>query len=100
MPLVSVAMPVYNSEDYIAEAIESILAQTFTDFDLLIVDDASTDGSAEIIRSYRRRDDRVRAFRLEQIHGPLFAKSFGIAKSRSDIVVLMDAKDISLPERP
>ena len=57
MPLVSVVMPVFNGEKYLAEAIESILSQTFTDFELLIVDDGSRDCSAEIIRGYEKRDE-------------------------------------------
>ena len=66
MPLVSVVMPVYNGEKFLAEAIESILAQTFTDFEFLIVDDGSQDNSAEIIRAYEERDDRIRFFQLER----------------------------------
>ena len=62
MPLVSVIMPVYNGEKYVTEAIDSILAQTFTEFELLIVDDGSQDNSAEIIRAYEKRDGRIRFF--------------------------------------
>ena len=63
MPLVSVLMPVYNLEEYVGEAIESILAQTFTDFEFIIVDDSSTDGSAQIIRGYAEGDARVRVLK-------------------------------------
>ena len=60
MPAVSVVMPVYNGETYVAAAIESILGQTFTDFEFLIIDDGSQDGSLELIRSYEACDDRIR----------------------------------------
>lgn len=62
-PTVGVGMPVYNGEDFIADAIESILNQTFEDFELLICDNASTDGTAEICRSYATKDERIRYIR-------------------------------------
>jgi glycosyltransferase involved in cell wall biosynthesis len=58
-PAVSVMMPVYNAERYVAQAVESILAQTFTNFEFLIVDDGSTDRSREILEEYARRDGRI-----------------------------------------
>lgn len=55
-------MPVYNTEKYLSEAIESILAQTFVDFEFIIIDDGSTDRSWEIIEEYAKKDDRIRVF--------------------------------------
>ena len=77
MPLVSVVMPVFNGEKYLAEAIDSMLAQTFTDFELLIVDDGSQDRSAEIIRGICEiREERIRFFqRLEKNRGVPFARN-------------------------
>ena len=98
-PRVSVVMPVFNGEKYLAEAIESILTQTFTDFNLLIVDDSSQDGTAAIIRSYMKGDDRVRSYRLEQNLGTSHARRIGIENSRAEIIAIMDADDISLPKR-
>ena len=63
MPLVSVVMPVFNGEKFLVEAIESILSQTFTDFELIIVDDGSTDGSPDIVRAYEQ-DSRIRFVQL------------------------------------
>lgn len=63
MPLVTIGMPVYNSERYLAQSIESLLAQTYTDFVLVISDNASTDGTAELCQKYVRQDTRVRYFR-------------------------------------
>lgn len=99
MPLVSVIMPVYNGEKYLAEAIESILAQTFTDFELLIVDDGSTDDSAAIIRSYEERESRIRFFQLPRNMGMADARNHGIAAARGDYIAGMDCDDISLPLR-
>ena len=99
MPLVSVIMPVYNDEGYVATAIESILAQTFTDFELIVVDDGSSDASAAIVRAYANRDKRIRFFQLERNQGPAVARNRGIAAAGGDFVAGMDSDDISLPER-
>ncbi len=99
MALVSVIMPVYNGEKYLAEAIDSILVQTFTDFELLIVDDGSQDGSAEIIRSYEKRDRRIRFFQLEENMGAATARNRGISAAGGEYVTSMDCDDVSLPER-
>ncbi|MDE2748064.1 MAG: glycosyltransferase family 2 protein [Chloroflexota bacterium] len=99
MPLVSVVMPVYNGERYLAEAIDSILAQTFTDFELIIVDDGSRDGSAEIICEYMKRDERVRPLRHEVNRGRADARNTGIAAATGKLMAMMDCDDVSLPER-
>ena len=99
MPQVSVIMSVYNGEMYIAEAIDSILAQTLTDFELLIVDDGSQDNSAQIIRSYQERDCRIRFFQLKQNMGIADARNRVIAQAKGDYITIMDCDDISLPER-
>jgi len=64
-PRVSIGLPVYNGERFLAGAIESILAQTFGDFELVISDNASTDGTSEICREYQARDSRVHYLRNE-----------------------------------
>jgi len=98
-PLVSVVMPVYNSEKYLAEAIESILAQTFNDFELIIVDDASEDSSAAISRSYADRDRRIQCLQLERNMGAASARNAGLDAARGDFIAAMDADDVCLPER-
>lgn len=99
MPQVSVIMPVYNGEKYLAEAIDSILGQTFEDFELLIVDDGSTDGSAEIIRSYETQDRRIRFLQLDQNSGQGPALNAGLATATGSFITNMDCDDISLPLR-
>ena len=98
-PLISVLMPVYNGERFLAAAIDSILAQTFSDYEFIIVDDGSTDGSAAIISDYARRDRRIRPLRHETNLGQSSALNSGIAAARGEFVAGMDADDISLPER-
>ena len=92
-------MPVYNGERFLADAIESILAQTYTDFELLIVDDGSTDASAEIIRAYENRDRRIRFFQLERNMGHADARNRGIVRATGQYITMMDCDDVSLPRR-
>lgn len=99
MPLVSVIMPVFNGELYLAEAIDSILSQTFTDFELIIVDDGSEDGSAEIIRAYEKRDGRIQFIQLDENVGTADARNSGLWRSNGKYVTMMDCDDVSLPER-
>ena len=98
-PLVSVIMPVYNGERFLAVAIESILTQTFSNFEFLIVDDASQDASPAIIRDFAKRDDRIRFFQHAQNTGDGGARNLGIAEARGEFIAGMDGDDISLPER-
>jgi len=97
-PRVSVALPVHNCERYVAEAIESILAQTFTDFEFLIVDDGSTDGSLAILQRYAARDQRIQLVSRPNT-GYLVALNEMLARARGEYVARMDADDIALPER-
>ncbi|MYD09812.1 MAG: glycosyltransferase family 2 protein [Chloroflexi bacterium] len=99
MPLVSVIMPVFNGERYVAEAIESVRAQTFTDFELLIVDDGSTDGSAEIIRACAKRDCRIRFLKHDRNIGQGPALNTGLATATGAYITNMDSDDVSLPTR-
>ncbi len=99
VPQVSVLMTVYNGERYLAEAIDSILAQTFSDFEFIIVDDGSQDSSAKIIRDYAKRDERIYFLQLERNRGQAVALNRGLAKARGEFITRMDCDDISLPER-
>jgi glycosyltransferase involved in cell wall biosynthesis len=97
-PKVSVAMPVYNAERYVAEAIQSILAQTLGDFEFLIIDDGSTDGSLAIIREYASRDPRIK-FLSRPNKGVVKTLNEVLALCRGDLVARMDADDISMVDR-
>ena len=92
-------MSVYKGEKWLAEAIESILAQTFADFEFIIVDDGSPDGVAEIARAYQARDDRVRFFKLKQNVGKAAARNYGFEVARGEFLTGMDCDDVSLPKR-
>jgi glycosyltransferase involved in cell wall biosynthesis len=97
-PIVSVVMPVYNSKAYLADSIGSILAQTFADWELICVDDGSSDGSLEILQSYQRADPRVRVITRPNT-GVTRARNDGIAVARGRYIAAMDSDDVALPER-
>jgi glycosyltransferase involved in cell wall biosynthesis len=97
-PTISVCLPVYNAERYVAEAVESILGQTFGDFELLIVDDGSTDGSRRILERYAAGDTRIRL--VSRPNGGLVsALNEMLGMARGEFIARMDADDIALPER-
>ena len=98
MPAVSVILPVHNGERYLAEAIESVLAQTFRDFELIVVDDGSTDGSAFIVEQFVARDRRVCL--IEQEHsGVSVARNAALHAARADWIACLDHDDVMLPQR-
>jgi len=96
-PKVTVLMSVYNGECYLNEAIDSILTQTFTDFEFLIIDDASTDNTPDILSSYP--DPRIKIITNEENLGLTKSLNKGLAVAQGDYIARMDADDISLPER-
>lgn len=96
-PLLTVLMPVFNAEKYLPQAIDSILHQTLTDFEFLIIDDGSADSSVEIIRAYT--DPRIRLVRNEQNLGISATLNKGIALASAELIARMDADDISYPTR-
>lgn len=97
-PVVSVVMPVYNAEAYVGEAIESILAQTFDNFELIILDDGSTDRSGQVLKQYQQRDARIKIISREN-RGLVATLNEGIECSTGRYIARMDADDIALPER-
>jgi glycosyltransferase involved in cell wall biosynthesis len=97
-PLISVVLPVYNGGRYLAEAIDSILAQTFSDFELIIIDDGSTDGSLSIIQKYAQKDTRIRVIAREN-RGLATTLNESIDIARGEWIARMDADDIALPHR-
>lgn len=97
-PSISVLLPVYNAEPYIRDAVESILAQTFRDFELLILDDGSTDGSLNILLECQEKDSRI-SVKSRENRGHVASLNELISKSRGRYLARMDADDVSLPHR-
>ena len=98
-PLVSVIMAAYNADKYIAEAIESILSQTYQNWELIIADDASSDKTVEIINEYTKRDSRIKLICQDKNSGPAAARNEAIKKSLGKYIAILDSDDISLPAR-
>ena len=91
---VSVVMPAYNCEKYISKAIESVIAQTYTMWSLIVVDDCSTDNTLLIAKSYERIDSRIKVFKNGQNQGVARTRNFGIAQAVGDYIALLDSDDV------
>lgn len=90
-------MPLYNTAPYLREAIDSILTQTFADFEFLIIDDASTDGSVAIVKSYN--DPRIRLIEKPENTGYTNSLNMGLELAKGEYIARMDSDDVSLPDR-
>jgi glycosyltransferase involved in cell wall biosynthesis len=97
---VSIIMPCYNAEKYVAKAINSVLKQTFADWELLIVDDGSTDGSAEIIRWYCEKDDRICYYKTDYPSGgATIPRNVATGLAQGRFIAFLDSDDIWLPTK-
>jgi glycosyltransferase involved in cell wall biosynthesis len=97
-PAISVLMPVWHAVRFLPAAIESILAQTFTDFELIAIDDGTSDGSAEVLAAFAARDSRIRVVRQEN-RGIVASLNRGLELARAPFVARMDHDDVSRPDR-
>lgn len=97
MAAISVLLPVYNCDKYLKQAIDSILNQTWQDFELIIVNDGSTDNSLTILNSYQ--DSRIKIVSYKDNQGVAHARNIGIGECTAEYIALMDADDIACPER-
>ncbi|UCZ56946.1 glycosyltransferase [Desulfurispirillum indicum] len=98
-PLVSIVMPVYNALPWLSEAIESMLSQSYDNFEFIIVDDGSSDGSREVLEQYAAKDQRIRLVFHDENKGVPTALNNGVKLSSGKYIARMDADDISLPNR-
>ena len=97
--LVSIIMPAYNAEKYIAEAIESVLKQTYTNWELIIVNDCSTDATEQIIKKYQKQDYRIKLYSLLNNQGVANARNTAIQNTRGRYLAFLDSDDMWLPEK-
>lgn len=93
-PLVSIITPSYNSTPFIAETIQSVLNQTYTNFELIIVDDCSKDNSFEILTEFSKQDERIKVYKLEKNSGAAMARNYGIQTANGKYLAFLDSDDL------
>jgi len=97
--LVSIVMPSYNADKFIADAIESVLNQTYAYWELIVVDDGSLDHTNEIVEAYAKQDSRISLIKLKQNSGPAKARNKAIKEAKGRYIAFLDADDLWLPEK-
>lgn len=97
MSLVSIIIPTYNTEKYIEKCIQSVLEQTYTDYEIIIVDDCSTDNSMDVVARFK--DPRIKVIKNEINRGPSYSRNRGIQLSKGDFIALLDSDDWWTPNR-
>lgn len=99
MALVSVVMPCYNTESYVEDAVRSVLGQTHADLELLVVDDASRDSTAELVSGLAQEDDRITVLRRDVNGGAARARNVALERATGDYVAFLDSDDLWLPRK-
>ncbi|MCH9049030.1 MAG: glycosyltransferase family 2 protein [Proteobacteria bacterium] len=97
--LVSIIMPAYNADKYIRDGIESVLSQTYQEWELLIVNDCSQDSTAKIVEEYCAQDDRIKFYHNEENSGPAMTRNNAINRAKGRFIAFLDSDDIWLPEK-
>lgn len=92
--LVSIITPVYNCEKYIKETLENVIKQTHENWEIILVDDCSTDKSEEIIKEYEKKDSRIKYFKLKENSGAAVARNYALEKSKGRFIAYLDADDL------
>lgn len=98
-PFITIFMAVYNVEDFLEDSLESILNQTYKNFEFLIVNDASTDTSSEILQRYEKKDKRIRIIDNKINKGIPYTRNIGLIEAKGKYIAIMDSDDIALPNR-
>lgn len=98
LPLISIIVPVYNTERYLSECLNSIIKQTYQNIEIIIVDDASTDNSCRIIAEFQRQDNRIKCFRHEKNGGISIARNTGLKHSTGAYIAWCDSDDVLHPQ--
>lgn len=98
-PKLSIITPVYNAEEFLGETIESVLNQTYENFEFLLIDDCSTDSSRAMIKEYGQKDSRIRYIKLEENSGAAVARNTGLENARGRFIAFIDSDDKWYPEK-
>lgn len=98
-PLISVITPAYNAERFIQETIQSVLDQTYSNWEMIIVDDCSTDRTVELAKSYSEKDNRIKVIQLEENSGSAVARNVAMANASGTYIAFLDSDDLWFPEK-
>ncbi|ALX49937.1 glycosyltransferase family 2 protein [Lentibacillus amyloliquefaciens] len=98
-PLISIITPAYNAEEFIKETIESVLAQTYSNWEMIIVDDRSADGTVAEVKAYEKQDDRIKLVELEENSGSAVARNTAMEQARGHYIAFLDSDDLWFPEK-
>lgn len=93
-PIVSIVVPVYNAVRFMDDTIQTVLNQTYQNWELLLVDDCSSDDSVQIIKKYQKKDERIKLFKLSENSGAAIARNTGIDKAKGRYLAFLDADDL------
>ena len=96
-PKVSIIVPLYNTKKLLSETIESVLSQTYTNWEMIIVDDCSTDGSYEYAMTFSEKDQRIQVYKLDCNSGPGAATKYGFEKAKGEMIAFLDSDDLWMP---
>ncbi|MGF6906979.1 glycosyltransferase family 2 protein [Fusobacterium sp. PH5-44] len=94
MPLVSIVMPVYNAEKYLTKSIESVIMQTYSNWELLLIDDCSQDDSSKLMKSFQEKDARIKGIKNSVNKGAAYSRNIGIENSTGCYIAFLDSDDI------
>ncbi|NQT22679.1 MAG: glycosyltransferase [Candidatus Omnitrophica bacterium] len=97
--LISIVMPLFNCAAFVKEALESVVCQTYSNWEMLITDDGSTDSSADIVQCYVEKDKRITLLRSNERFGPATSRNRAIKEARGRYIALLDSDDVWLPEK-
>lgn len=98
-PLISVITPAYNAAEFINETIESVHAQTYSNWEMIIVDDRSSDRTVEYVQAYAKQDERIKLIELEENSGSAIARNTAMEKARGRYIAFLDSDDLWFPEK-
>ncbi|WP_370215911.1 glycosyltransferase family 2 protein [Idiomarina sp.] len=94
LPLISIIMPCYNSAEYITESIESVLEQTYQEFEVIVCDDCSTDKTVQVVRDLAKQDNRIQLLQMHSNQGPAAARNYALDCVRGDKIAFLDSDDL------
>lgn len=97
--LVSIIMPAYNCEDFIGITLDSVINQTYENWEVIVVDDCSTDNTAEVVQEYRRKDNRIKYHKLEKNSGAAVARNKAVDLATGKYMAFLDSDDVWFPEK-